>query len=287
MYDFLRRPMWILSHVLIAVLIVVLIALGFWQRSRWIEEADRAERLEQRSQADPVAYDAVIEPGTEPADVDPELRFTRVELRGTYDTAAELTVLNRSQGGAPGAWVLTPLVRPDGTAVPVIRGWIPSSASGSSEVPTDAAPPGGEVTVTGTIQLTQERGGFGAIDAAEGELDTLARVDLERFAQQLPYELGGAWVALDGQQPPQQGSLPQPVDLTRADPSQNFSYMVQWWIFAVIASVGYPLVLRSVARHRLRDRPAEAAGDGDAPGDGDAEGDGDAAPDVPAGSRSV
>ena len=28
--------------------------------------------------------------------------------------------------------------------------------------------------------------------------------------------------------------------------------MVQWWIFATIAAVGYPLILRRVARNRAR-----------------------------------
>ncbi|MCZ7630377.1 MAG: hypothetical protein M5U19_15670 [Microthrixaceae bacterium] len=33
-------------------------------------------------------------------------------------------------------------------------------------------------------------------------------------------------------------------------PSQNFSYMMQWWFFAAIAAVGYVLILRKVARSR-------------------------------------
>ena len=36
-------------------------------------------------------------------------------------------------------------------------------------------------------------------------------------------------------------------------PSQNFAYMVQWWIFALIAMIGYPLILRRVARNRVRE----------------------------------
>ena len=36
------------------------------------------------------------------------------------------------------------------------------------------------------------------------------------------------------------------------DASQNFSYMVQWWIFATIAGVGYLLILRRVAVNRAR-----------------------------------
>lgn len=250
MYDFLRRPMWILSHVLIALLVLALIGLGLWQRARWIEESDKAERLEQRAQFAPLPYEDAVDPTADPAAFDPELRFTRVEATGVYDTDAEVAILNRSQNGAPGAWVLTPLVTAEGTAVPVLRGWIPLDPTGEAPPFRNAEPPDGEVTVSGTLQPTQERGGIGAIDDADGTLESLARVDLARLAEQLPYPLGPAWVLLDDQQPPPALELPQQVELLTDDPSQNFSYMVQWWIFAVIALLGYPLVLRGVARHR-------------------------------------
>jgi cytochrome oxidase assembly protein ShyY1 len=265
MYAFLRRPLWILSHVLIAALVVAMVVLGLWQRARWIEESGIVEQLDARAAAEPVPFDEVVAPGTAPAEVDPGLRFTRVQLRGTYDVGEEVAISNRSQGGAPGAWVLTPLVRADGSAVAVVRGWVPLAAVQDPPPFPDAAAPDGEVVLTGTVQPTQPRGSFGAEDAPDGELDALARVDLERLAQQLPYELAGAWVLLDDQAPAQPGPLPQGVDLVRGDPSQNFSYMVQWWIFAAIAAIGYPLVLRGVARHRLRERPADGPGGGPAP----------------------
>lgn len=263
MYAFLRRPAWIVSHVLIGLLVLVLIGLGVWQQQRWIEERDKVDAVEARAALDPVDYEELVDPQLAPAAIDEDLRFSRVQLTGRYDVDAEVAVLNRSQGGIPGAWVLTPLVRDDGVAVPVIRGWIPYEPTVTSPPFLDAAPPTGEVTVTGTLQLTQERGSFGGVDPEVGTLESLARVDVSRFEQQLPYELGPAWVVLEGQTPPQPGPLPDRVDLAASDPSQNFSYMVQWWLFAAIAAAGYPLVLRSVARHRLRDR--EDPDDPDAP----------------------
>ncbi len=254
MYSFLRRPAWILSHLLIALLVAVLIGLGFWQRDRWFEERERQQAIELTGEREPVAYGTAVDPALAPAEVDPEVRFTRVELTGTYDTDAEVAVLNRSQAGRPGAWILTPLVMDDGTAAPVVRGWIPYDPFADTPPFPEAAPPPGEVTVVGSLQPTQERGSFGATDATDGELDALSRVDVGRFAQQLPYDLGPAWVLVEQQAPPQPGDLPQSVSLAGEDPSQNFSYMMQWWIFAAIAAGGYPLVLRGVARHRLRDR---------------------------------
>ena len=257
MYDFLRRPAWIVSHVLVASLIVLAIVLGFWQRSRYLEETARQDRIDALAASDPVPYDDVVEPGTAPDDVDPEVEYTRVRVTGEYDTSAEVAILNRSLGGSPGAWVLTPLVQADGTAVPVVRGWISYDPAGDQEDFPEAAPPEGEVTVTGIVQLTQERGSLGAVDAAEGTLQTMARVDLARFARQLDQPLGGAWVMLDEQTPPQPEGIPATVEVAAADASQNFGYMVQWWIFATIALIGYPLVLRRVARHRSEGTPPD------------------------------
>ena len=252
MYAFLRRPAWILSHVLVVLLVACLISLGFWQRTRWIEEKDKKERLEQQASAAPRPFDEVVPPGSEVDDVGEPLRYTRVEVTGTYDVDAEVSILNRSQAGAPGAWVLTPLVTSSGEAVPIVRGWIPYDPAGVETPFDNALPPEGEVTVTGNLQLTQRRGSVGAVDPDDGQLTALSRVDLERYAQQLPYDLAAAWVLLDGQDPAQPGQFPTLVELQTQDPTQNFSYMVQWWIFATIAAAGYPLVLRAVARSKVR-----------------------------------
>lgn len=252
MYAFLRKPVWILSHVLIAALVVSLIALGFWQRARWMEEREKFNALHERSELPAIPYDEAVDPDATTASISPDMRFVKVEVTGVYDIDSEVAILNRSQGGSPGAWVLTPLIQADGTAVPVVRGWIPYDPAGVPAPFVGAEPPTGEVTVVGNLQLTQKRGSFGAIDPEDGTVDRLARVDLDRLEQQLDVPLGPAWVLLDEQAPPQATTLPQHVELLTEDPSQNFSYMMQWWIFAAIAAGGYPLVLRMVARSRQR-----------------------------------
>lgn len=252
MYDFLRRPAWIVSHVLVAALIVLAVVLGFWQRSRYFEENGKQDRLDELAARPPVPYGDVVDADESPDAVDPDVEFTRVEVTGRYDTDAEVAILNRSNGGAPGAWVLTPLVQADGTAVAVVRGWIPYDPAGTQVDFPDAAPPTGEVTVTGLVQLTQERGSLGPVDAPDGTLQALARVDVGRYGEQLDEPLAPAWVLLDGQAPPQEGDLPSVVVLQAGDSGQNFGYMVQWWIFALIGLIGYPLILRRVARNRAR-----------------------------------
>lgn len=248
MYSFARRPLWMLSHVVVVALILLAVALGFWQRSRYLEETAKQDRIESLASEPPVPYADVVDIGADPAEVDPSVEFTRVEVSGVYDTSAEVAVRNHTYQGSPGAWLLTPLVADDGTAVPIVRGWIPYDATGMQKDFPEAAPPDGRVTVTGVIQLTQQRGSLGAVDPAGGELAALSRVDLERFAEQLDAELAPAWVMLDGQEPPQRVELPALVELSAGEASQNFGYMFQWWIFALIGSVGYLLILRRVSR---------------------------------------
>lgn len=258
MYDFLRRPLWMLSHVLVALLVLAMIALGFWQRARWQEVQEQSDLYRSRIDAGAVPLERVLDPALDVGDFPDGLRYRRVVATGRYDVEAEVGIRNRSQGGAPGAWVLTPLVGDDGTAVPVVRGWIPLAIAEGGPPFAGAEPPGGEVTVTGILQPSQERGTFGGEDPATGRLEDLARVDVSRFAAQLDAPVAPAWIQLDGQDPPQvaatasAAALPAPVAVELRSPWTNVSYMVQWWIFAAIAAVGYPLVLRRLARRRAQ-----------------------------------
>jgi cytochrome oxidase assembly protein ShyY1 len=57
MYDFLRRPAWIVSHLIVAALIVLAVVLGFWQLSRYQEESAKQDRIDALAADEPVPYD--------------------------------------------------------------------------------------------------------------------------------------------------------------------------------------------------------------------------------------
>lgn len=264
MYDFARRPLWILSHVLVVLAVAAMVFLGFWQRSRWQEEQAKADAIEERANSQAVPIGSVLPAGVE--ELPSSQIFRRVVVVGQYDTSAEVLIRNRSEGGAPGAWVVTPLVPVSGPSVAVVRGWIPLPVAEKGPGSAMTSPPDGEVAVTGVLRRTQRRGSVGSIDPAAGQLDYLSRVDLERIDQQYSKDLVPAFVLLDAQQPKQPGNLPQPASLELPNPSQNISYMVQWWIFATIALIGYPLILRKVARSRSRDGRSQNASGTDTSG---------------------
>jgi cytochrome oxidase assembly protein ShyY1 len=253
-YRFARRPRWIASHLLVLVLVVIMILAGFWQLRRYGERRDLNRTVAERQAAAPIELSTAVPVGAglDSSSVD-GATWRRVEVTGRYDTAHEVMVRNRTQDGRPGVWIVTPLRLDDGTSVAVNRGFVPAP-SVPDEVPEEAAAPSGEVTVTGLLQRTEERGWFGPTDPEEGTLDVLSRVDLDRLQQQVPDDLYPVWVLLQEQAPPA-GAVPIPV--TPPEPfseTQNLSYAFQWFAFTVIALVGYPMILRRQARSEDRRR---------------------------------
>ncbi len=251
-YRFARRPRWIVSHVVVLVLVVFMVWAGLWQLRRFEERGDLNRLYAERRESAPVSVAEVVDPGDgfESDAVDDTL-YRRVTATGVYDTSSEVLVRNRTQGGRPGVWVLTPLVLDDGAALVVNRGFIPGS--GLTSVPAQAAAPEGGVTVTGLLQRTQERGRFQARDPATGTLRLLSRVDLGRLQQQVPDDLYPVWLLLEDQAPPLTGDVP--ILVSPPEPfseTQNLSYAFQWFAFTAIALVGYPLILRRQARSEER-----------------------------------
>jgi len=257
MYRFMWRPRWILSHVLVLTLIVAMINLGLWQLRRLHDKREENARITANTGRAPVdlsEFDARLDGG--PVG---KLQFTPVEVRGTYDTAHEVAIRNRTYDGAPGRWIATPL-RPvgGGTPVLVVRGWAPLAIDDTHPPISGVEPPTGEVVVRGWVQPPQTRGWLGPTDPATGDLGEVARVDIPRIARQTPGGLEPYWIQLDTQQPRTTGEITA-VPLPALDEGPHLSYAAQWGIFTLIAMGGYPLVLRRAARQEAADaRRAEA-----------------------------
>jgi cytochrome oxidase assembly protein ShyY1 len=249
-YRFALRPRWILSHVLILVLVVVMINLGFWQLRR-LDEKKTYNASVRANESVPAAPIDTLLHANDPSSGGKDLAFRRVTVSGVYDRANEVIIRARSLNERPGVWVASPLRLANGDAVLVVRGFLPTQGTPDS-VPTDAEPPTGQVTVEGLVQETQTRGTFGPTDP-DGRLSTMARVDVARLQQQVPYALYPAYVQLTNSQPAQAGPEPEVLPEPVLDEGPHLSYAVQWFIFSLIAIVGYPLILRRSARNRDQD----------------------------------
>lgn len=244
-YRFLFRPRWLVTHVVAALLAVLLVNLGLWQLRRLDQRQDLNRRLDERAAA------ATVDIGTDPWPAGAEgpdaaqLEFRTATASGRYRADEEVLVRSRSLDGAPGAWVLTPLVLDDGRALVVNRGWIP--ASGPPTLPPGAEAPSGRVEVEGLLMASQIRGSFGPRDPAEGRLPTLARADLARLGAQVDEPLHPFYLQLRTQAPPG-NELPVLLPPPERGEGPHLGYAFQWFTFALLGVGAYLLLLRRTAR---------------------------------------
>lgn len=247
----LLQPRWVIAHVIILASSVAFVSLGTWQMRRLDEvRADNA-RVESRLEQAPVPLDRLDEelsgpPGSEALE---RLEYRQVRATGVYRPADEVLQRSRAHRGQNGYHVLTPLDLGDGRALLVRRGWVPFALD-EPPVP-EAAPPGGEVTVTGYLARSEQPSGIGPRDPATGTLAQVFHADVSRLDRQVDGDLLPMVLHAEAQSPPQPGRLPIPVGRPDRDESRHLSYALQWFSFALIAVVGYAAVLRKRTReHR-------------------------------------
>ncbi len=236
--SFLRRPKWIVGHVIVIIAVVVFVSMGFWQLRRLADRQDFNTILTSRAVATAAPLDEVLETYG-PSQDDLELR--NVVVTGSYRSTEEIILLSKSFRGLSGHHVLTPLYLSDGSAVVVDRGWVPIDLDqpGLSEF----APPEGEVTIVGVLRKTQVRGSFGPVDPPDGVLDQIARVDVDRISQQTAGALAPVWIQLLEQTPVQPSDSPAIVELPEPSEGPHRGYAVQWFLFTAVVAVGYPTLL--------------------------------------------
>jgi len=240
MYRFLLRPRWIAGHLLVIVTVVAFVNLGLWQLRRLDERQAHNALVTERLAADPRPLDAALaEAGGDPGAVE----FRRVTVAGTYAGPQVLTA-PRPYTGRPGQQVLSVLEHDDGRAVLVDRGWIPFD----SRMQQAPAAPDGRVQVRGVVRLRES----GDVGAAE----QVAQIVPAQIAQRLGRSLAPFYVQLQGRQPPDATGAPRPTPLPEVTEGSHRSYAVQWFSFALIALVGYPMLLWRTAKQH-------GAGDGD------------------------
>ena len=234
----LRR---LLLNIAVLLAVIAMVTAGVWQLHRLSERRDRNSTITSRSQL-PIAEVQDLAGIDDPLDAGREIEFRLVRAVGVYQTDDQVLIRNRTHQGTAGFWVLTPLRLQTGAVVAVNRGWIPHGA-GTGALPAEFAAVGGEVEVTGLVRATVTAAGLQQPDPASGVLVEMARPDLARLSQQLDHPLLPVYVQLQAQSPPS-GDLPVPVPSPDLGEGSHLAYAVQWFVFATIALVGYPLILR-------------------------------------------
>lgn len=239
MYRFALRPLWLLSHLFALSLVVLFVSLGFWQLDRHEEKATRNRTVEARSAQPPVDVGELLAGRS----VD-DLRYRRASAEGRYASEAQLLIDNRSNDGLPGAWVVTPLRLGDGSVLAVSRGF--QGFESGAIAPPD--PPAGRVEVVGSVVPWDDRD-CGVRTDEGGTPVGAACLSREATEEVAGGPLLPVVLQLTSSEPAEGAGL-VPVPPPELDAGPHRSYAVQWFIFTTIGLVGYPLVLRRVARDR-------------------------------------
>jgi surfeit locus 1 family protein len=207
---------------------VVLSGLGTWQleRLQW-KEALIAER-EARLAAPPETLPAS---STDWAAWD----FRRIRAAGTFRHDLEQLFGTRAIGGRFGHHVLTPLVRPDGAAVLVDRGWVP--ADRAHPAARRAGQPAGAVEVSGIARYRgDDAPGWFTPDNQPAERLWFG-YDLPALETALGLEL--LPVAIEADATPNPGGLPQGGQTRTELPNNHLQYVITWYGLALALLVIY------------------------------------------------
>jgi cytochrome oxidase assembly protein ShyY1 len=218
-YRFLLTPRWLGLAALVGVAAVVMVLLGNWQFDRYETRSAINERIDEATR---------LAPG--PLAGEP-VAWIRVTVTGRYDSSNEILVRGRTVDGQVGFEVVTPLVRADGSAVLVDRGWVPPARGGALAIPQVPPAPGGEVTVVGRVHLSESRPG--AVTRREGRIET-RRIGVARLAEELPYPVYPAYLLAEDPAPGM-----TEISVRHENSWQNAGYVVQWWLFAALAVAGF------------------------------------------------
>jgi cytochrome oxidase assembly protein ShyY1 len=238
MYAFAWKPKWIFGHVLVVVLLATFIAAGFWQWSRHNWRSDLNHAISSRADQPVITFDELLTTSTSN-----DAEFRLVAVAGSF-AGPDILIRSKALDGQPGCHVLTTMKTTGEAGVVVNRGWLPLQTCEATS-PATYAPQSGHVEMVGRVRLSQERGNFGALDPATGVLAIMARVDVERIQQQSQLELANVYVE---QVSRKEAGLPVVLPEPATDAGPHLGYTVQWFLFAAVAVIGYPLVLRRQAR---------------------------------------
>jgi cytochrome oxidase assembly protein ShyY1 len=177
-------------------------------------------------------------------------KWLPVELTGTYLTDEQLLVRNRPLQG-PGFEVLTPLLLTDGTVFVVDRGWLPTGArqDAPDQVP---EPPSGQVTVVARLKAGEPT--LPGRGASGNQIATINLSDVAQRVGQPTYT--GAYGLMASEDP---APAERPIAVTKPSPDEgpHLSYAFQWFVFALLAFVGFGWAVRQEYRIVNIDDPLE------------------------------
>lgn len=246
-WTFALSRRWLGYLALVLVFAVACVGLSMWQLARRDEARQDIERVEQNWEAAPRPLTEVL---PDLSAFDPDDKWVRVTLTGTYLAEEELLARGRPLDGNPGFEQLVPFRLADGTVFVVDRGWL---APGNEQDLPDSTPAPPEGTVTVVVRLKAGEPTIAGRSAPVGQVATINLPEIAALVGAPMYT--GAYGLLDTEDP----TAPRPVAVSKpvADEGPHLSYAFQWILFGLMAFVGLGWAVRQEYRIRNADDPEE------------------------------
>jgi surfeit locus 1 family protein len=203
-------------------LCAIFVVAAVWQHARMREREARAAALAEASLLAPVPVPHGVDDWA-------AWRFRRVVLAGHYDANHTILIDNAIDAGRVGYEVVTPFLLDDGRAVLVERGFV--AAGPSRATLPRVATPSGPQRVRGRIQLP---GRYIELAPTKAQGALWQNLDPARFTAATGLAVLPVVVQQDRDDAPGDG-LARDWPAPDEGASRNFSYMLQWIAFTVLA----------------------------------------------------
>ncbi|MDP9116667.1 MAG: SURF1 family protein [Actinomycetota bacterium] len=269
MLNELRRPRYAALSVLMVVVAAVCVGCGSWQIARLATKAGENAELRRNAHAPVTALTQVLPlVGATPAPAANAVKFKRVTATGTFDLAHPSLVRGRTVNSINGFLVVSPLRTAGGTLM-VVRGFLLPAPDGS--VPTPPPPPVGQLSVIARIEPADTR----SDKASQLTGNQVEQINPRDQSARLGTPVFNGYAELlDGQ--PGVGSLMAIPDPDLSNPAggaiepQHLAYIIQWYLFAMLALAAPFAMIRAESRHAVeRDIDEADAGVSGVPPGGD------------------
>ncbi len=228
----LLRPRWVILTLLVLLAVGVFIRLGFWQLDRLAERRARNAQIQTQSSLPPLDLNREMPAPPELA----QMEYRMVTATGMFDPAGEVLLSNQPWQGRVGVHLLTPLRMENGQTLLVDRGWIPYEERDPQA--RQKYVHAGTATVTGMLRASQPIRGQG-----QNAPGAFTQVNIDLISQSTSQEL----LPLYAVQAPEPGSSALPYRVlpeVELNEGPHLGYAMQWFFFALVLAVGYPVFLR-------------------------------------------
>ena len=233
---------WWKTTIFVLAAMAVMVRLGIWQLDRLEQRRTFNSRVEAQLAESPLDLSG--------QNLDRDLygmEYRTAFVSGEYDFEHQVVLRNQDWQGRLGVHILTPmLIADEEAAVLVVRGWVPYEDFTAGNLSQYDDP--GLVELNGIIRRSQSKPVIGGrADQVPGPggapLEAWNWTNISDISRQLPYQLIPVYLAAVPNTGAQDLPYRSELELDISEGS-HLGYAFQWFIFAGIFGIGYPLFVR-------------------------------------------